>query len=292
MRETQAIAGARAASWRTRSGFTIRPVALLPQWAAVREAAHARGIRIMGDVPIYVAGDSADVWANRELFQLDEDGEPTRRRRRAARLLQRHRPALGQSALSLGRDARAALSLVGGARPRRPALRRRRARSITSAASRRTGRFPAAEQTAMHGRWVPGPAARSSTRIRDALGDVPLVAEDLGFITPEVHELRARSGIPGMKILQFAFGARRQPASAASLRAEHGRLHRHARQRHRARLVRDAPPRRSAPSRSHTSAATTRRRRLGADPRRLHVASPRPRSSPCRTSSTSAAKPA
>ena len=86
----------------------------------------------------------------------------------------------------------------------------------------------------------PAPAAHCSTRIRDAVGDLPLVAEDLGHITPEVHELRKAIGVPGMKILQFAFAQTGQPASAASLRAANRRLHRHARQRHRPRLVREA----------------------------------------------------
>ena len=74
------------------------------QWERVRaRRARARGIRIVGDMPIYVAHDSADVWAHQDLFQLDDDGRPDARRRRAARLLQRDGPALGQSALPLGR---------------------------------------------------------------------------------------------------------------------------------------------------------------------------------------------
>jgi 4-alpha-glucanotransferase len=65
--------------------------------------------------------------------------------------------------------------------------------------------IPAQEPTAVHGRWVPGPGRALFDAVRVALGDLPLVAEDLGHITPEVHELRKAIGVPGMKILQFAF---------------------------------------------------------------------------------------
>src|SRR5207244_12798405 len=67
------------------------------------------------------------------------------------------------------------------------------------------GEIPASETTAIHGRWVPGPGRALFDAVRNALGDLPLVAEDLGFITPEVHALRRAIGIPGMRILQFAF---------------------------------------------------------------------------------------
>ena len=66
--------------------------------------------------------------------------------------------------------------------------------------------IPAAEPTAIHGRWVPGPGKSLFDAVRNALGNLPLIAEDLGFITPEVIELRKSIGVPGMKILQFAFG--------------------------------------------------------------------------------------
>jgi len=66
--------------------------------------------------------------------------------------------------------------------------------------------IPADEPTAIHGRWVPGPGKSLFDAVRNALGDLPLIAEDLGFITPEVIELRKSIGVPGMKVLQFAFG--------------------------------------------------------------------------------------
>jgi 4-alpha-glucanotransferase len=174
------------------------------QWAAVREAADARGIRIMGDIPIYVAGDSADVWANREIFQLDERGEPLV----VAGVPPDYFSETGQR--------------WGNPLYRWDVLRETHFRWWVSrfrAALRfadivRVDHFrgfaayweiPASESTAIHGRWVPGPGRALFDALRDALGELPLVAEDLGHITKEVHELREAIGVPGMKILQFAF---------------------------------------------------------------------------------------
>ena len=174
------------------------------QWAEVRRAADARGIEIMGDVPIYVACDSADVWANRQLFQLDDRGAPTV----VAGVPPDYFSDTGQR--------------WGNPLYRWDALRETRYRwwvSRIRAALRfadvvRMDHFrgfaafweiPAHEPTAINGRWVPGPGKALFDAIRSALGDLPLVAEDLGFITPEVHELRRAIGIAGMRILQFAF---------------------------------------------------------------------------------------
>ena len=180
------------------------------QWAAIREAADARGIDIMGDVPIYAAADSADVWANRDLFQLDEKGEPTV----VAGVPPDYFSETGQR--------------WGNPLYRWDVLRQRKYRWWVSrfrAAMRfadvvRIDHFrgfaayweiPAGEPTAIHGRWMPGPGRGLFDAIRDALGDLPLVAEDLGFITPEVNELRKSIGVPGMKILQFAFAKVNSP---------------------------------------------------------------------------------
>jgi 4-alpha-glucanotransferase len=174
------------------------------QWASIREAAFARDIRVMGDVPIYVAGDSADVWANREIFQLDEKGDPIV----VAGVPPDYFSATGQR--------------WGNPLYRWDVLREKKYRWWVSrfrAAFRfadmiRVDHFrgfeayweiPAQEPTAVHGRWVPGPGRALFDAVRVALGDLPLVAEDLGHITPEVHELRKAIGVPGMKILQFAF---------------------------------------------------------------------------------------
>jgi 4-alpha-glucanotransferase len=174
------------------------------QWRAVREAAHARGVRIMGDVPIYVASDSADVWANRELFQLDDSGRPTV----VAGVPPDYFSTTGQRwgnplyRWDKLRDTgyhwwitriRTNLQLAD-------VIRLDHFRGFAA-----YWEIPAQEATAIHGRWMPGPGHELFDAIRAALGDLPLVAEDLGFITPEVHELRDSLGLAGMKILQFGF---------------------------------------------------------------------------------------
>jgi 4-alpha-glucanotransferase len=180
------------------------------QWAAVREAAAARDIRIMGDVPIYVAEDSADVWSNRELFQLDANGAPSF----VAGVPPDYFSETGQR--------------WGNPLYRWDVLRETHYRwwvsriraSLRFADIVRLDHFrafaayweiPADEPTAVHGRWMPGPGKALFDAIREGLGELPLVAEDLGFITPEVHELRRAIGIPGMKILQFAFAQANSP---------------------------------------------------------------------------------
>jgi len=175
------------------------------QWTAVRAAAKARGIRVMGDVPIYVAQDSADVWSNRELFQLDDDGQPTV----VAGVPPDYFSATGQR--------------WGNPLYRWDVLRQtgyawwieRVRANLRLADIIRLDHFrgfaayweiPAREPTAVHGRWMPGPGISLFEAMREALGVLPLVAEDLGFITPEVDELRRAVKLPGMKILQFGFG--------------------------------------------------------------------------------------
>ncbi|HEX8170498.1 MAG TPA: 4-alpha-glucanotransferase [Thermoanaerobaculia bacterium] len=174
------------------------------QWEAVREAAHARGIRIMGDVPIYVACDSADVWGERELFQLDEAGQPNV----VAGVPPDYFSATGQR--------------WGNPLYRWDVLRESGYRwwiarvrtNLRFADIIRLDHFrgfaayweiPANEPTAVHGRWMPGPGVALFDAIRESLGELPLVAEDLGFITEDVHALRNAVGLPGMKILQFGF---------------------------------------------------------------------------------------
>ncbi|HEU4887282.1 MAG TPA: 4-alpha-glucanotransferase [Thermoanaerobaculia bacterium] len=174
-------------------------------WTQIREAAHARGIRIMGDVPIYVAGDSADVWGNQELFQLGDDGQPTV----VAGVPPDYFSVTGQR--------------WGNPLYRWDVMREQGYRwwiarvraNLRFANVVRLDHFrgfvmywevPAEEPTAVHGRWMPGPGAALFDALRESLGELPLVAEDLGFITEDVNELRHAVGLPGMKILQFGFG--------------------------------------------------------------------------------------
>ena len=176
------------------------------QWSGVKSYANQRGIRIMGDIPIFVAHDSADVWRH-------PDCSPGRRRHRlVAGVPPDYFSATGQLwGNPLYRwDVLAQTGYAWWIERFRASLRScsTSCASTTSAASRPTGRCPAASATAMHGRWVQGPgrgALRRARRRRWArCRSWPRTS---GVITPEVEALREQFGFPGMSILQFAFGS-------------------------------------------------------------------------------------
>lgn len=176
------------------------------QWRVLREYAHVRNVRFMGDVPIFAAHDSADVWAHPELFHLAADGAPAY----VAGVPPDYFSATGQrwgnplyrwDAMARTGFAwwiarfRVALGLVD-------CVRLDHFRGLEA-----YWEVPAEEPTAINGRWVKGPGAALLHALRDGLGGLPIVAENLGVITPEVEGLREGFGLPGMAILQFAFGA-------------------------------------------------------------------------------------
>ncbi len=182
------------------------------QWRALRAHCEARGVLLLGDLPIFVAHDSADVWANRELFFLDRAGHPTV----IAGVPPDYFSATGQR--------------WGNPLYRWPVLEKRRygfwvermRRTLSLFDAVRLDHFigftryweiPAHEPTAQGGRWVKGPGEKLFLGLEKALGKLPLVAEDLGAVTDEVLALRDRFGFPGLKILQFAFGTDPQAPS-------------------------------------------------------------------------------
>jgi 4-alpha-glucanotransferase len=169
------------------------------QWDALKAHAANLGIHLMGDLPIYIAHDSADVWAHPELFRSDAVagvppdyfsvtgqlwGNPLYRWDRIAAggygwWIERMRAALRQF----------------------DAIRMDHFRGFEA-----YWEVPAGETTAVKGRWVPGPGAELFRTLTAELGPLPIVAENLGVITPEVEALRHEFGFPGMAVLQFAFG--------------------------------------------------------------------------------------
>jgi 4-alpha-glucanotransferase len=181
------------------------------QWRAVREAARDAGVRILGDVPIFVARDSADVWARPELFLLDHELRPivvagvppdyfsTTGQLWGNPLYDWDRMAEGGYRWWIER-LRHALGLAD-------AVRLDHFRGFQA-----YWEVPASSTVAAEGRWMPGPGRALFDAVRRSLGGLPLVAEDLGEITPEVLELRDDLGLPGMAILQFGFATR--PRSA------------------------------------------------------------------------------
>lgn len=175
------------------------------QWERVKRAANARGISIMGDLPIYAALDSADVWAQRRIFAVDAEGTAT--------------AVAGVPPDAFAEDGQ----LWGHPLYRWDVLANEsydwwieRVRgNLRLADLVRIDHFrgfaaywevPASAASAKAGRWVTGPGLMLFLAIRHALGDVPIVAEDLGDITDDVRHLLATLGFPGMRVLQFAFG--------------------------------------------------------------------------------------
>jgi len=176
------------------------------QWFALKEYANSRGIRILGDIPIFVAFDSADVWANPHLFHLNAEGSPTR----VAGVPPDYFSKTGQRwGNPLYRWERMAADDFSWwlARFRWNLAQADLVRIDHFRGFESCWVIPAEEKTAVNGRWEPVPGAALFQALADALGEVPIIAEDLGVITPEVDALRERFAFPGMKVLQFAFGS-------------------------------------------------------------------------------------
>ncbi|MEO7002394.1 MAG: 4-alpha-glucanotransferase, partial [Ktedonobacterales bacterium] len=175
------------------------------QWRAVRTEAQARSIRIIGDLAIFVAHDSADVWAHSDLFYLDEHGQPTA----VAGVPPDYFSPTGQRwGNPLYRWKRLATMNYAWwvARVRRALELEDIIRLDHFRGFHAYWKVPASSPTAAEGRWVAGPGADLFAAIRAELGDAPLIAEDLGVITPGVRALQRRLDFPGMRVLQFAFG--------------------------------------------------------------------------------------
>ena len=181
-------------------------------WRALRDYAHARGIGLIGDLPIFLAHDSADVWLNRRHFYLDPSGEPTL----VAGVPPDYFSATGQrwgNPLYRWAEMRATGFAWWIARFRATLALFDAVRLDHFIGYTRYWAIPAHEPTAVKGRWRPGPGARFFRAVAAALGELPLIAEDLGVVTPAVESLRARFGFPGLKLLQFAFGTDPQAPS-------------------------------------------------------------------------------
>ncbi len=175
------------------------------QWMALRDYANRRGVQIIGDIPIYVKFDSVDVWANRELFKLDA----TRRPYAVSGVPPDYFSSTGQ--------------LWGHPVYNWPVIRerdfkwwkQRLARNLALFDWARLDHFrglvsywevPAGETTAINGRWVDAPTLHLFNSLASRFSSLPILAEDLGIIGPDVREVMRRFGFPGMRLLLFAFG--------------------------------------------------------------------------------------
>ncbi len=205
-RDPNAIAAFRASHATEIEAVRIEQYVFFRQFTALKDACMGRGVRLMGDVPIYVAHDSADVWAHRELFQLDakgalivQAGVPPDYFSETGQLW--GNPLYDWDALRKNGYAwwiarmRAAFSMFD-------IVRLDHFRGFEA-----YWEVPGHDRTAVNGRWVKGPGVTLFDALTSALGPMPIVAENLGLITPEVEALREHMAYPGMSILQFAFGA-------------------------------------------------------------------------------------
>jgi 4-alpha-glucanotransferase len=177
------------------------------QWGELKTYANERGISIIGDVPIYVAADSADVWANPTQFYLDKKLNPIE--------------VAGCPPDAFTADGQ----LWGNPLFRWNVMKKdhyswwtKRVKAMADLYDIvRIDHFrgfdsyyaiPAKDKTARNGRWKKGPGMALFRQLEKELGKLPIIAEDLGFLTPSVHKLLSDSGFPGMKVLQFAFDSR------------------------------------------------------------------------------------
>ncbi|MCA1558371.1 MAG: 4-alpha-glucanotransferase [Acidobacteria bacterium] len=175
------------------------------QWDALKKYANQKGVRIVGDIPIFVSYDSADVWTHPDLFKLDEHGKPIV----VAGVPPDYFSATGQlwgnpiyDWKRMREDdfswwterVRASFEIMD-------ILRIDHFRGFAQ-----TWEIPAGHETAEHGRWVDVPGRELFSTLRQKLGgELPIIAENLGLITPDVEALRKEFGFPGMRILQFGF---------------------------------------------------------------------------------------
>ncbi len=174
------------------------------QWKKLKEYVNSLGIKIIGDIPLYVAYDSSDVWGNSGLFRLDEDLKPTAVAGVPPDYFSEKGQLWGNPLYDW--DALSAanydwwIERISKAAQLFDVIRIDHFRGLDKYYA-----IPADAQTAEVGEWLPGPGMRLFNEIRRRLGDLEIIAEDLGIVDASVTKLRTRTGFPGMKILQFAF---------------------------------------------------------------------------------------
>lgn len=205
LRAPQAMVDAQERHAESIERYRFRQWVFARQWDALKTYANSQKIRLIGDIPIFIAHDSADVWANPDLFYLDETGNPTI----IAGVPPDYFSETGQRWgnplyrwTAMERDGyrwwiqrfRATLKQVD-------LVRIDHFRGFEAFWA-----VPSTEPTAVKGEWMPGPGLPFFNVIKAALGGLPIIAEDLGVITPPVEEMRDTLRLPGMIILQFAWG--------------------------------------------------------------------------------------
>lgn len=176
------------------------------QWDALREYAHKNGVQFIGDIPIYVALDSADVWSDPQFFQLDENNVPVEVAGVPPDAFTADGQLWGNPLYDWGRMAADGygwwIRRIAGAKRLYDVIRIDHFRGFDSYWA-----VPNGDDTAKNGVWRPGPGMGLVGVLTSWFSDLRFIAEDLGYVTPGVRRLLADSGLPGMKILEFAFDA-------------------------------------------------------------------------------------
>ena len=187
--------------------YTYLQYLFFKQWGELREYIHSLGIRIIGDLPIYVAMDSADVWAEPEFFQLGEGNIPTEVSGVPPDYFSADGQLWGNPLYDYDRMRQDGfgwwIRRVEGASRLFDVIRIDHFRGLESYWA-----VPYGAETAREGRWRKGPGMDLVGVLTQWFHGLDIIAEDLGFLTPEVHQLLGDSGLPGMKVLEFAFDAR------------------------------------------------------------------------------------
>jgi 4-alpha-glucanotransferase len=204
-REAGALAAARDSLHEQIEAHKFYQYLFFKQWSALKSYCHDKRVEIVGDIPIFIAHDSSDVWTNPSQFKLDDMGAPLV----VAGVPPDYFSATGQlwgNPLYDWDKMRADgfrwwIERVSATLHTVDILRIDHFRGFAAC-----WEIPGGDKTAERGRWVPAPGRELFTAIKNALGDLPIIAEDLGVITPDVEALRDDFGFPGMRILQFAFG--------------------------------------------------------------------------------------
>ncbi len=203
-RDSKAISSARVKFANEIEAQKVIQYFFFQQWGELRKHAEKLGITLIGDLPIFVAHDSAEVWAQPQMFQLEEDGQPSV----VAGVPPDYFSPTGQ---------RWGNPLYNWERMQEHGYQwwtQRMQAALELAHKVRLDHFrgfqahweiPGEAETAEKGRWVEGPGADFLRTLEENLGSLPIIAEDLGLITPEVIALRDEFGLPGMKVLQFGF---------------------------------------------------------------------------------------
>lgn len=203
-RQTEALTRSRAILRNEIEAHKFYQFLFFRQWFKLKAYCNQHGIGIIGDVPIFVAHDSTDVWTNPEQFKLDENGMPKVVAGVPPDYFSPSGQLWGHPLFCWERMRRDGFNWwktrISAAFDVFDVVRLDHFRGFAAC-----WEIPASDTSAHRGRWVPSPGKELFTALRDALGELPIIAEDLGVITPDVDELRLEFGFPGMRILQFGF---------------------------------------------------------------------------------------